>query len=331
MRVFTARHRVAATGGGRRFPAVWFPACERNLRGAPADVSGASSRGRGQSAFTMVEIALCLAIIGFALVAIIGVLPFGLNVQKNNRQETVINQDATVWMDAIRNGAQGMNDLTNYVLGITNYWTRFTQSGFLSASGRDVYDSSHSAVTSASVGPTGCRLTTGARIVGLLSTPRITAWGTRGGFQSNFIVADVRAMSGYAVEKFPQTNTTILDASFSYRFVPEILACQATALAVVTNNLLPVPLDPAAVDLSNQKGTFQERVARTNYARLMWNLETNSYDVRLTFRWPLLPNGAPGDGRQTFRAMNGGQFETVLDPSGQPLYFAKPSFYVKSP
>ena len=71
--------------------------------------------------FTIIEIALCLAIIGFALVAIIGVLPIGLNVQKDNREETIINQDAAVWMDAIRNGAHGYDDLTNYVVAITNY------------------------------------------------------------------------------------------------------------------------------------------------------------------------------------------------------------------
>src|ERR1041385_8247392 len=86
-----------------------------NLR---CQVPGARYRS---GAFTMIEIALCLAIIGFALVAIIGVLPAGLNVQKENREETIINQDATVWMDAIRNGAQGYNDLTNYVTGVTNY------------------------------------------------------------------------------------------------------------------------------------------------------------------------------------------------------------------
>jgi hypothetical protein len=46
------------------------------------------------SAFTMVEIAISLAVIGFALVAIIGVLPRGLRVQRENREETIINQDA---------------------------------------------------------------------------------------------------------------------------------------------------------------------------------------------------------------------------------------------
>ena len=48
------------------------------------------------AAFTMIEIAICLAIIGFALVAIIGVLPLGMNTQRDNREETIINQDATV-------------------------------------------------------------------------------------------------------------------------------------------------------------------------------------------------------------------------------------------
>src|SRR5450756_474530 len=65
---------------------------------------------RSQRAFTMVEIAISLAIIGFAMVAIIGVLPIGMTVQKDNREETVINQDATVFINAIRNGARGLDD-----------------------------------------------------------------------------------------------------------------------------------------------------------------------------------------------------------------------------
>src|ERR1700733_13412463 len=79
-----------------------------------------------QSAFTMVEIAISLAVIGVALVAIIGVLPLGMNVQRDNREGTIINQDATVFMDAISKGARGLNDLTNYVYAITNYWTNVT-------------------------------------------------------------------------------------------------------------------------------------------------------------------------------------------------------------
>jgi len=47
---------------------------------------GAPSQSpRPQSAFTMIEIALCIAVVAIAMVAIIGVLPAGLNVQKQNR------------------------------------------------------------------------------------------------------------------------------------------------------------------------------------------------------------------------------------------------------
>ncbi len=77
----------------------------------------------------MIEIAMCLAIIGFALVAIIGVLPLGMNTQRDNREETIINQDATVLLEAIRNGARGLDDLTNYVYAITNYWTLYNPDG----------------------------------------------------------------------------------------------------------------------------------------------------------------------------------------------------------
>ena len=42
------------------------------------------------AAFTMMEIAISLAVIGIALVAIIGVLPIGMNVQQTNREETIV-------------------------------------------------------------------------------------------------------------------------------------------------------------------------------------------------------------------------------------------------
>ena len=302
-----------------------------SLLGRPALPWNRHPLARGLAGFTMVEIALCLAIIGFALVAIIGVLPTGLNVQKDNREETLINHDAAVWMDAIRNGAQGFDELTNYVLGITNNWSRYNAFGRFQTSGRDTYDRNNSSVTSIT-SPTQpfCPLTNGARIIGLLSTPRITP-RLGGAYQSNYIVADVRSLSGYAIEKFPQRNPTILDASFSYRFIPEVLACLTTSSNVVNNNLLPVPIDPTAADVLNMSGTLQDRIARTNYAHMIWNLETNAHEIRLTFLWPVLPNGKVGDGRQTFRLLSGGQVNTSNDVSGQILYFAKPAFYARAP
>src|SRR5436190_14857662 len=71
-----------------------------------------------QSGFTMIEIAICLAIVGFALVAIIGVLPLGIQVQSDNRQDTIINHDGAYFMDAIRKGAPP-DDLAFYVQQIS--------------------------------------------------------------------------------------------------------------------------------------------------------------------------------------------------------------------
>ncbi len=77
-----------------------------------------------ERAFTMVEIAISIAIVGFALVAIIGVLPTGLNVQRDNREDTIINNDATFFIEAILNGPGSTNlfVLTNnmVLLDVTN-------------------------------------------------------------------------------------------------------------------------------------------------------------------------------------------------------------------
>jgi type II secretory pathway pseudopilin PulG len=70
---------------------------------------------RATSAFTMIEIAIALGIIGFALVAIIGILPAGLQVQRDNKEDTIINQEGTYLMEAIRNGAQDMAHLDGFV------------------------------------------------------------------------------------------------------------------------------------------------------------------------------------------------------------------------
>src|ERR1035441_6679052 len=130
---------------------------------------------RTRRAFTMIEIAISLAIIGFALVAIIGVLPIGMNVQKDNREETIINQDATVMMDAIRNCAQGLDDLTNYVIAITNdvhvYTYVVTRPMTVQPFGTYGYTR-----TNSSGMPLQFPLTNGFRIVGLLSTPKYVPW-----------------------------------------------------------------------------------------------------------------------------------------------------------
>lgn len=79
-------------------------------------------RGRPphQRGFNMVEIAICLGVIAIALVAIIGVMPTGMRVSQDNREETVIDQDARYFMQAIRLGASGDDQLAGQVESVNN-------------------------------------------------------------------------------------------------------------------------------------------------------------------------------------------------------------------
>jgi type II secretory pathway pseudopilin PulG len=242
----------------------------------------------------MVEIAISLAVIGIALVAIIGVLPIGLNVQKDNAQETIINQDATVFIEAIRNGARGLDDLTNYAYAITNYWTNVSTHTW----GVNGYTYAGSSTA------TPFPIFNGSRIVGLLSMPEYTDNSGNptnnlfsGGY-SNHIVAYVRSISGPAVEKPPQDNDIVRGDSFGYR----VLCVNA----------------PVAPDTNTLTAPYNRQLA------------ANLRELRLTFFWPLLPNGGVGPGRQTFRTMVAGQFVMTND-NNQVLYFYQPQFFVNAP
>jgi prepilin-type N-terminal cleavage/methylation domain-containing protein len=261
----------------------------------------ANRKSQIENAFTMVEIAICLAIIGIALVAIIGVLPLGLNVQRDNREETVINQDATVFTEAIRGGARGLDDLANYVYAITNSWTRFNANGSVAGTNVNGYTFTNFFIAPGYYFSSGSPLTNGANIIGLLSTPEYT--GTNGaplatlfgnnGY-SNHVVAYVRSVSGPAVEKPPQSPDSIIrQDSFSYR----ILCVNA-----------PVATDTNAPSLYTT------------------NLTTGLHELRLTFLWPQLPNGNVGPGRQTFRTLVAGQISQILTNS-QWLYFYQPQSF----
>ncbi len=263
-----------------------------------------------RSAFTMVEVAISLAIIGFALLAIVGVLPMGMNVQKENREATVVNQDATVFIEAIRNGARGVDDLTNYVYAITNYWTFFPVNGTPN-SGIDGYDFSGSQITKITPAPF-LPLTNGLHIIGLLGTPEFTDSSFNptnnlfsGGY-SNHIVAYVRSISGPAVEKPPQDNQIIQSDAFGYR-----LYCVNAPVAMDTN-MFNVSLYP------NGPPAYSKQLA------------ANLHELRLTFLWPQLPNGKLGNGRQTYRVLIGGQIATNL-VAGNILYFYQPQSFGYAP
>ena len=271
---------------------------------APSGCSPATAR-RGltrptsaDSAFTMVEIALSLAIIGFALVAIIGVLPAGLNVQRNNREETIINQESGYFMDALRSGARGLDELTNRVMSITNYWTEYNTNTFPWTISRgpanDGYTVIGSSVTSTNgVAVNNFMLVDGYRVISLLGRPKFEYIGSPV-VRSNHVVALVRAIAGAATEKPPQATPSVLDLGFSYRLLVEIH---------------DVPL---ADKLPGQAQS----------------LSTNLHEVRLRFSWPLLPGGRVGSGRQTFRSMAGGQHQKWIEATNNhPIFYFNPSVY----
>ena len=263
---------------------------------------------RSSAGFTMIEIALCMAIIGFALVSILLVLPGGMNRQRETREQTIINEDASVLLEAIRGGARSMDDLTNYVYAITNYQQVYDglgqRVGGLLTSGYTYY---YASVQGSGDVP-AMHLTNGLRIIGLLSIPEYTAanvspptvlpeplastFGVP--FTSNHVVAYVHSMNGLAAEKPPQDNPIMQGDTFTYR----VLCVNA-----------PVPV---ATNLITQPG----------YAR---ELNGNLRELRMTFMWPQLPNGNVGGYRQTYRASVAGQlawtnYQNYFNGIG-PLYF----------
>jgi type II secretory pathway pseudopilin PulG len=78
------------------------------------------SQFKHDAAFTLIEIAISLGVIAVALIAIMGALPAGMQVQRVNRQDTVINADGTYLLEAIRTSAANIPDLVKYSEVISN-------------------------------------------------------------------------------------------------------------------------------------------------------------------------------------------------------------------
>lgn len=265
------------------------------------------SARRDRRGFTLVEIAICLGIIGFALVAIIGILPRGFHTQRDSRQETVIAQDATILFEAVRNGSRGADELTNYVYLISNTVTAFNNRGQVRGEDRYVYTYTDSSINEA---PNGSfPITNGLRIIGLLSTPQLQDLAGNptnniysGGF-SNRIVALVHGISGVAAERPPQDNEILRDDGFSYR-----IYVVNSPSSVINTNIFYLPV--------------------TNSARIYAeNISQNLRELRMAFYWPLLPNGQNGMGRQVLRASVAGQLRR--DNSG--LFFYQPQIFTNAP
>jgi hypothetical protein len=280
----------------------------------------ATAVGRGAAAFTMVEIAISIGVIGFALVAIIGILPAGMNVQKDNGEDTTISQDAPFFIESIRNGgtnaafnpnligavpwkAQSALDfLTNYVesITITSVLNGVTNTSYYTnAPGAENY------------------LANGRIILGLLSTPEFYA--NEG--VTNTVTARVRALSGPAVEQGGANSIT----AFRYLMSVELAPFSSFALDS-TNFTAYYPSFPSGSIYTN------DWIVRSNRWREAQYMPINLFELRLRFSWPVLPNGTGGPSHQSYRTLIAGHWLQVTNAGlANPLILFQPQWYNSAP
>ncbi len=220
-----------------------------------AHVSGRTfAAGQRVAAFTMLELALCLGIIGVALVAIIGVLPTGMQVQRDNREDTVIYQDVGFLMGALRGGDNtNMND----TLATNLSWIRVYKYGTL----LDPYSTGQITYTNGQID--------GSAIIGTLSLPS----------SIYSVTAKFWASTGPVAGTAPGNR----NFSFSYLVIPEVVPYSA-ALSVdpayadkLTNNLYEVRLNMRWPVLPNGNSGLGRKTFRT---MVSGNLVSNAtYDL----------------------------------------------------
>ena len=249
---------------------------------------------RHQEGFTMVEIALCLAVVGFALVAIIGVLPIGMRVQADNREDTFVNADGIFLLESIRSGSRGLDYLTNHFDSIT-------------------VSNSTGASTVYTFSPTRSldKFSNGSQILGLLSTPHYFQVANRR--ITNTVSAIVRSINGSALTQSRDGR----DFAFTYRLIAEM-----TPL-----NVFP----PALTNFSSLGLDQQDVVGRSNNWRLASNLGPNFHELRLSIQWPVYQQGNRmqiGSNRKTLRTLVNGRL--TIDAS-EGLVHVQPSQYQRVP
>ena len=259
----------------------------------------------------MVEIAICIAVVAFALVAIVGVLPTGFMVQKQNREETIVNQDGNLWLEAIRGGAIGLDYLTNHV----EYIEHLNRVGTLT-------NRTYFSLTGRADGNAAQPFRNGRDIVGLLTLPRYLTQGQT--TLTNVARAYVRAISGSAAEKAPQN-----EIAFQYRLTVELAPFAAVQFIPgnqLNNSLTNFTAPGLGVD---------EYVARSNLFVRTRNLRDNLFDLRVTLDWPVVLNVAgrrAGPNRKEFRTLVDGTLigTNVAYLDGRYLPLIQPSEYLRT-
>jgi hypothetical protein len=201
----------------------------------------------------MIEIAIAIGVIAFALVAIIGVLPFGLNVQKETHQDTIISQDGPFLLEAIRNGGVAGPSPGNTSLDfLTNYIEQINGSNAPNS---------------------------GKGILGLLSTPKTVT------------TVRMRSLSGSALEQ-NGANSVVAFRYYMYaQIVPFGSSTEIASNAYLPNSLYEISLKFSWPVLANGgagpgRAHFRTLVSGqlvTNTGFGGWLMEPNSYSTNLTF------------------------------------------------
>jgi type II secretory pathway pseudopilin PulG len=250
------------------------------------------SRIHRSAAFTLTELALCIAVIGIALVAIVGVLPSGMNVQKQNREETLMAQDAQFFMEAIRGGSLAIADLTNHLDYIR--WRR---------TGAETFDRYLVGpdFTESLPGPTQ-QIEAAWQVIALLSLPRFEtiAVGDELRIVENHITAQFRSLSSPFTEK-------------SYRDGPGGRPTQAR-LATAFRYRIDVESQASVTRPPLVLQMYTNPVVSNIVANQQIALESSLNDLRLTFQWPVFRVGNDlrvGANRRSFRTQIYGTRQVV--------------------
>jgi len=269
----------------------------------------------GKSGFTMIEIAISLAIIGFALVAIVGILPLGLNVQKDNREDTIASQDGQYFMDLLRYGRQGTRDIDGQALDfLTNYVESINVKTYVGNNLVFTQLISDFTITTPTTAGANQSLTNGHVIVGMLSIPKYQPADQAvypGMLERNDVVATVRAMSGSALEQ----NGGNKVVAFKYQMEVTLMPYSTTPWLNYNN--------------TNYQVGNSDFLSQTNQTQVQTQLhywQNSMIDARLQFSWPVLPNNAIGPNRKFFRTLVSGHFQNISMPN-LPLYVINPGAY----
>ncbi|HYE30454.1 MAG TPA: hypothetical protein VEH27_03425 [Methylomirabilota bacterium] len=252
---------------------------------------------RSDHGFTMVEVALAMGVVVIAMVAILGILPAGMETQKENRDTSLVGDDAAIFMNAIRTGARGMDYLTNHVEEVFLVQKQVDRTGRLVSQLKKV--------------SIGTRFRSGEEVVGSLMAPAIRRpilpYSQPSPYFRTNVQAIVRSINRSTVDRRDANDPNI----FRYRLTTELNPAQP----------LPNPYDSKASDTNIAN-------LHTNEMLFAANSVANLHELRLTIEWPVYQvnnEWRVGRNRKTYRTLLNGNVTNIAG-----YYFFEPNSYTNA-